>query len=168
MIPVETDLNKIRYWAQKREDQNFRFRTFLKGQDDHKIDRLAHQINKEVESHIDCTLCGNCCKELKMGLKTKEIDALTKIDHISREQFIGKYTEDDDFGDSVFMKDIPCKYLIDKKCSIYESRPEDCKSFPNIHKKKFISRTWGMIGNYGICPIVFNVMERLKIESGFR
>ncbi|MDR0866741.1 MAG: YkgJ family cysteine cluster protein [Candidatus Symbiothrix sp.] len=65
-------------------------------------------------------------------------------------------------------KDIPCRYLNGKICSIYEERPNECRSYPNTHKSGFISRTWGMIENYEICPIVFNVMEGLKYELRFR
>ena len=168
MIHLETDLVKIGRLGIKREDENFRFRSFLKGKDDHKVDQLVHLINKEVESQIDCTLCGNCCKELTASVKDAEIDTLAAIDQIPRELFITKYTDKNEFDSSLFLKDIPCKYLKDKKCSIYDSRPEDCRTFPNIYKKHFNSRLWGMVENYGICPIVFNVMERLKVEFGFR
>ena len=73
MVPLETDLSKISYWAQKREDQNYRFRTFLKGQSESKTDRLVHAINNEVKNQIDCTQCGNCCKVLRPSVKGKRL-----------------------------------------------------------------------------------------------
>jgi Fe-S-cluster containining protein len=168
MIPLETDIERIGHSGKRKEDQNFRFRSFLKGKDSHKVDRIVHGINKEIEDQIDCTLCGNCCKVLRPSVKNKEIETLAKIDQISPELFIDKYTEKEEFGNTLFLKDTPCKYLTDKKCSVYDSRPEDCRSFPHIHKKSFNSRTLSMIEFYRICPIVFNAMERLKIEVGFR
>jgi uncharacterized protein len=64
--------------SKKKENENYRFRTFLKGQHDAKVDKLVHRINKEVEAQIDCTLCGNCCKILIPSVKEKEIDTLAK------------------------------------------------------------------------------------------
>jgi len=167
MLPLETDLDRISFLSKKREAENFRFRAFLKGKDDYKIDLLVHVINKAVEGQIDCTLYGNCCKILRPCVTSNEIDTLSKIDQVSRELFIARFTEKEAYEEYLFLKDTPCKYLVSKKCSVYDSRPKDCKSFPHIHKKDFNSRTLSMVECYGICPIVFNVMELLKIEYGF-
>ena len=67
-----------------------------------------------------------------------------------------------DFDNDRYLKATPCKYLKDKKCSIYGDRPEDCRSFPHTHKTGFTQRTFGLIDNYSICPIVFNLFEQLK------
>jgi hypothetical protein len=168
MTPIELDIEKIDYLSKRKEKENLRFRTFLKGQNDAKVDSIVHRLNKEVESQIDCTECGNCCKTLRPCVTNKEIETLIKIDKVSREYFIENFTERDDLEDIKYLKDTPCKYLSGKKCSIYDVRPMDCISYPNIHKSSFNSRTLGMIENYGICPIVFNVLERLKIEFNFK
>lgn len=39
---------------------------------------------------------------------------------------------------------------------------ENCISYPHLHKKDFTSRLIGVIENCSVCPIVFNVYERLK------
>jgi uncharacterized protein len=168
MIHLEIDTDKISQISKKKENENYRFRTFLKGQHDAKVDKLVHRINKEVEAQIDCTLCGNCCKILRPSVTDKEIDTLAKIDDLSREAFIEKFTEREAFESQPYLKDTPCKYLLGKKCSVYDSRPGDCKSFPHIHKSSFNSRTLSMIEYHAICPIVFNVLERLKAEFRFR
>jgi hypothetical protein len=56
MIHLETDLAKIGRLGVKREDENFRFRSFLKGKDGHKVDQLIHRINKEIVSHFQIFL----------------------------------------------------------------------------------------------------------------
>ncbi|MFQ5576558.1 MAG: YkgJ family cysteine cluster protein [Anaerolineae bacterium] len=61
-------------------------------------------------------------------------------------------------------KGVPCPFLKDDLCSNYECRPTDCRSYPHLHKDGFVSRLWGVVANYSICPIVFNVYERLKAE----
>ena len=46
----------------------------------------------------------------------------------------------------------------------YEVRPEDCRSYPHIWKNGFATRLMGVLNNYSICSIVFNVYEQLKSE----
>jgi len=61
-------------------------------------------------------------------------------------------------------KELPCPFLKDDRCSNYDYRPKDCRSYPHLHKKDFRSRLWGVVENYSMCPIVFNVYERLQME----
>lgn len=168
MIPLETNLEKIARLSVKNEKENFRFRTYLKMQDSEDVDRIVHLISKEVTEQIDCTACANCCIKLHTNLNDREINTLAKIENLSKEDFIAANLEMDDPLDGYFLKEMPCKYLKDKKCSIYEDRPGECRSYPNTDKDDFSSRTFGMINNYEICPIVFNVYERLKLEMGFK
>ncbi|MFH1965187.1 MAG: hypothetical protein ABIJ42_06545, partial [Acidobacteriota bacterium] len=46
----------------------------------------------------------------------------------------------------------------------YSARPEDCRSYPHLHKKKFVFRVSGVFSNCSRCPIVYNVYELLKDE----
>jgi Fe-S-cluster containining protein len=73
---------------------------------------------------------------------------------------------DDPSGRFEFNK-VPCPFLADNQCTNYAYRPENCRSYPHLHKKDFVSRLFGVIDNYEICPIVFHVVEQLKIELGF-
>ena len=40
---LETDLLKIEYLASIREDENYRFRAFLKGKDSVQVDTIVHR-----------------------------------------------------------------------------------------------------------------------------
>jgi hypothetical protein len=51
-----------------------------------------------------------------------------------------------------------------KLCSIYDNRPEVCRSFPQLEKPLFTSRLMGVIDNLAICPIAFNAYEELKTK----
>ena len=164
---LETNLLKIRHLASVREDENYRFRKFLKGKDGDKIDHKVHRLHDEITRQIDCSLCGNCCSQLKPELYQEDIEVLARLENITPECYQDNYCEEADFGD-IFLKTIPCRYLEDKKCSIYENRPEECRFFPYTGKEEFISRLFTMISLYEICPIVFNLMERLKDEVWFR
>lgn len=63
-------------------------------------------------------------------------------------------------------REMPCPFLLNNRCSNYQNRPGQCRAYPYLHKKDFTSRLLGVIDNYSICPIVFNVLELLK--SNFR
>ena len=161
------DLKKIKQLGKERERENFKFRSFLKGQNSEKIDRIVHELNKYYSSKIDCTECGNCCIELQALINKNDLEKLTSGLEISDSELKEKYTEVDEDGD-LYFKHKPCSFLRDKKCEIYNFRPAECESYPHLHKEKFIGRLFGVIDNYSICPIVFNVYEDLKIELKFK
>ena len=163
---IELDLAKIERLGNIREIENIKFRTFLKQQDPDKIDHIVHELNRVISEQIDCTTCGNCCKKLKPCIIERDIERLSNRLNITKEQVIDQYTETDD--GELYFKDLPCTFLNENKCLIYNDRPEDCRSFPHLHKEFFTSRLWDVINNYSICPIVFNVFERLKTELNFR
>jgi Fe-S-cluster containining protein len=158
---MEIDLEKIKKFAEKREDENWEFRTFLKGYDGRNLDSMVHKLVQKYSDSIDCTACGNCCIEIQPILKKNDINALSKSLNISPIQFKKEYVQKDKDGDDVFTQ-LPCPFLSDNKCSHYDSRPSACKSFPHIHKKHFTARLIGVMHNYSVCPIVFNVYEELK------
>jgi len=158
---METDLVKIKIFSQEREDENWYFRTFLKGYDIKNLDSVVRKLFEQVSEAIDCTACGNCCRKIRPTVREKDIKKLSKSLNITPDQFVTKYVDKDEDGDNI-LNQLPCPFLKDNKCSHYESRPEDCKSYPYLHKKDFVFRLIGVVNNYSICPIVFNVYEALK------
>jgi len=163
---IELDLDKIRKYGQTREEENFEFRAFLKWQDPDEVDRIVHELNREVSERIDCTTCGNCCKSLQPSVTEQDVEKISKRLQIPTEQVKNDFTETED-GEQ-FFKHLPCSFLSEKKCTVYEDRPETCRSFPHLHKDDFTSRLFKVIANYSVCPIVFNVFERLKKEFHFK
>jgi Fe-S-cluster containining protein len=160
---METDINKIKKLAKGKEDENWRFRTFLKAYDIKNLDSIFHKLFKQISEEIDCTTCGNCCKEIKPSVKKIDIEKLSKSLNITTDKFITNYVEKDEDGENV-LKQIPCPFLSENKCTQYGSRPVDCASYPHLHKKDFVFRLVGVVNNYSICPIVFNVYEALKTK----
>ena len=158
---METDLITIKNLSKVREDENWHFRTFLKNYDIKHLDSIVHEIFKQVSEAIDCASCGNCCKEMHPILKKKDIYKLSKSLNITPDQFIAEYVNKDEDGERI-LSQLPCPFLKDNKCTQYDSRPADCASYPHVHKKDFVFRLIGVVNNYSICPIVFNVYEVLK------
>lgn len=168
MKQLEFDIEKIASVGEQKQEENFDFRIFLKGQDFKNVDRIVYRINEQIISQIDCLKCGNCCKSLRPRLTESEIDKLSRIENLAQSDYVTRFVEIDSFEGIKYLKETPCKYLKNKSCSIYNKRPEDCKSYPHTQKTEFITRTLGMIENYGICPIVFNLFEQLKEELGYK
>ncbi len=163
---METDLNKIRKLSIEKEDENWRFRAFLKRCHipPEEIDSIVHRLYRKISSQIDCKTCANCCKEIQPVLDRKDIEKFSKCLGIPVAQFKTQYLIKDNDSEDYLFNEKPCPFLKANLCSYYASRPEACVSYPYLHKTDFTSRLINVIGNYSICPIVFNVYEYLKDE----
>ena len=60
------------------------------------------------------------------------------------------------------------KFLKENKCTVYEFRFEGCKEFPAMHLPRFKERLFTTFMNYARCPIIFNIIEQLKVETNFK
>jgi hypothetical protein len=162
---MEINLNKIKQMAKKKENENWKYRTFIKGYENtEKLDSIVHRLNKEISSKIDCTTCANCCKAIQPTFTQKDITKIANHLELIPSQFIEQYLVPDVFGDDFSPKESPCPFLKNNTCSIYDEQPDSCRYYPHLHKNDFAYRMMGIIANYEVCPIVFNVFERLKKE----
>ena len=167
------DLVQIRKQAERKEDENWKFREFLKFHCDlepEEIDERVFAATRRVWAGIDCTKCANCCREVKPTFSHAEVDRVARRLDLTREQVIEKYLERSEPGDDNpwRTRTTPCPFLKDNLCSIYEDRPGDCSGYPYLYKPEFTGRTMAMIERTFTCPIVYEVMEQLKKSLGFR
>ncbi len=160
-MPLVTDLTKIKQIAEEKQAENDLFRDFLKQQDDEAIDSMVHTLTETITPQIDCTQCGNCCKSLMINITKEETDQLASHLQISETQLIDQYIEQSEQGQMI-INTIPCHFLKETSCSIYEHRFTECREFPHLHKPHFTGRLFGTMQYYEICPIIFNVVEKLK------
>jgi hypothetical protein len=107
---IETNLSKIKQFADIRENENIRFRTFLKGKDGKKIDSIVHRLHKEITAEIDCTACASCCCCLTPNVSKADIDILARLENISPEKFQVGYCETDERNEN--SRDLFCFYLL--------------------------------------------------------
>ncbi len=129
-----------------------------------KLDKLIHHLHGEVSDEIDCLECGNCCRSLGPMISEKDIDNISKNMRIKPSDFIDKFLRRDEDGDFVFQQ-MPCPFLGgDNYCSIYENRPTACREYPHTDRSKFYQIYGLTIKNAHICPIAFEVLERLMKE----
>ena len=158
---LETDLNKIAAFSAQHENENDRFKLFVKERKGDQIDSNVYQLNEKVAAQIDCTKCGNCCKSLMVLISDAEADNLSVHLGHTRKKFDNDYLEKGTNG-LMIMNRMPCPFLAEKKCSIYEHRFEGCKEFPALHLPNFKNRLFTTFMHYERCPIIFNVVEQLK------
>ncbi|MEJ7625906.1 MAG: YkgJ family cysteine cluster protein [Ferruginibacter sp.] len=161
------DRETIAYYSKEREDENDAFREFLFYRDGVETDKYVHDLNKNISTLIDCTSCGACCKNLMINVEEGEIKPVA--DHIGINETIFKenFVEESQ-GGNMIMNTIPCHFLEDSKCRVYENRFNECREFPHLHKSNFKGRLFATLMHYGMCPIIFNVVEELKIKTGFK
>ena len=166
------DLVQIRQQAERKEDENWRFRAFLKTQcnlEPDEIDSRVFAATRRVWAGIDCTKCANCCRKVKPGFSEEEVDRLAHRLGMTRPRFIETYLERSEAGCETpwTTRTLPCPFLKDNLCSVYEDRPADCSGYPYLYKPDFVFRTMGMIERTFTCPIVYEVLEELKKSLGF-
>jgi Fe-S-cluster containining protein len=166
------DLVQIRELTREKEDENWRFRRFLKSQcrlPSREIDRRVSEITQRVWAGIDCTACANCCRHVHPSFSEQDVTRLAVRLGVKRRDLIEKYLEpaDPDCDFPWQTRTLPCPFLEGNLCSIYEDRPADCRGYPYLDKPDFVSRTLGMIDRTSTCPIVFEVFEDLKESLRF-
>src|SRR5882762_5195962 len=157
---IETDLLGIQRLSQERDDENWEFRSWLKQNAPHNIDGIVKALSQKYLSLIDCTQRANCCRSLQTEFKKSELHAIAKTLGQSMEAFEKQFMSEG-------MVNPLCPMLDGKLCSIYEIRPEVCRSFPHLEQPGFTTRLTGVIDNVAICPIAFNAFEELKTKLGW-
>ncbi len=164
MALLETDLDRIKRLAERKSEENWQFRSYLKNinMKQQKLDSLVHGIYEEVSSQIDCTKCANCCKVMYPVLKKMDIKRFAGGINLSMDKFKKQFLSQGETKSEFYFNEKPCPFLKDNLCKNYEFRPNDCESYPHLHKDGFVMRLMGVVENYSICPIVFNVYEILK------
>ena len=81
--------DKVRIEAKKKEDENFKFRSFLKGHaDEEELDEQFLRLHKELFADYDCSKCRNCCKMYKGSIPEEDLEKDAEYLGITVEQFI--------------------------------------------------------------------------------
>lgn len=165
-MKIETDIKKIEDLTRHNDDDDRRYRSLLRACDltTEEIDAIAQRHYGEVSGQIDCRDCGNCCKVFRPLLKARDVDRLAERLKMPRADFIEEYLVSYENGKVHAYKLTPCPFLVDNACTVYSDRPDACRSYPGLHRKGFVSRLSLAFASCSICPIVYNVYERVKRE----
>ena len=155
--------------AAEREEENMRFRTFLlEHADEEELDKQFLALHHELFAWYDCCQCNNCCHGYVIALEEDEIEAIAAAHGVSKQEFARQYLVYTIEGYCVKATDKRCCFLKeDGKCAIQGYKPAECTEFPFTHRPKRLSNMLGMVKFAKECPILIEILERLKTIYGF-
>jgi Fe-S-cluster containining protein len=98
--------------------------------------------------------CGRCCTNhgdyAYVYLEETDLHRLRRYFGLNREQFLERYTTVDD-GFVVLRMDRPaCPFLEGSRCTVYEARPVQCRTFPFWEEHLRSRKAWN--GTEKFCP----------------
>ncbi len=164
-----TDLVQIRRLEQQQRGENAKFRAYLRNH--RHSDRRLRRFGEQIEAEIDCTACANCCRVTEVGITEKDIEKLAKFVGTTEIEFVDQFTALDASGARILKRNEGgCVFLEGNLCSVYQARPVNCANFPHVVRGSgsISSRMWEFLDRVGYCPIVYNWMETVKEDIGFR
>jgi uncharacterized protein len=166
-LKITTTLADIAAAAQEKEAENQAFRTFLQSKDTDDIDQLVRELDAIITPQIDCTTCGNCCSSLMINVTPDEVTRLAGHLNKTEAEVKEEYIETGANNSLMIINTIPCHFLKNRCCTIYEQRFTECREFPGLHQPQFTKRLFAMLAHYGRCLIIYNVMEEMKKRLEF-
>ena len=158
------DLFQHKERVEKKRKENSIFFKRLKKEKPKVLDKLIHPIHEDVFANTDCLKCANCCKTTSPLFTDKDIQRISRYLKIRPSEFVDRYLRIDEDSDYV-LQSVPCFFLSeDNYCSIYEVRPKACKEYPHTDRIKQYQLLKLTEKNIDICPAVYEIIERLKLE----
>ena len=164
LIKIE-DLERL---ALEKEDENYRFRRFLKNHaDEEELDKQFKRLHEKYFKLYDCSKCRNCCKKLGISMNEEELNKICDYLHLDK----GSYVEEnlnEKYGEYSF-KNTKCQFLNeDNSCMVSSCLPITCKEFPYTNKPERLFSLLNIVANAKVCPVIYEILEELKKEYHFR
>jgi Fe-S-cluster containining protein len=161
------DPEYIRDCSVRLHNDNERFRHYLLRFSAAELDHSFADASRSVSPRIDCTACAACCRGLEPELSQNEFDSLGgRADGHTAPGFL--IVKEPDTGSEHYFLSSPCKFLVANRCSIYEKRPSACSGYPHLEQQGIRFRLRTVFAQSTRCPIVFHVIEQLKLTTGFK
>jgi uncharacterized protein len=154
--------SEVKAAFKKVEDENYSFRTYLKNHAD--LDELDEQfsaLHNELFQNYDCGRCRNCCREYSACFEENELSPVAAFLGITETEFKFKYINEE-FGEYQLYARLCCFLNKDGGCSIEACKPLNCRDYPFTNKPKRLLGLTGIIKSAEICPVVYEMIERLK------
>lgn len=118
---------------------------------------MLKQVNEEEAWYSEgvrfqCTGCGACCTGSPgfVWVDEEEIEEMAAFLNLSLQEFVAKYIRrvEDRFSLRELMPNYDCVFLKEKKCTIYEARPRQCRTFPFWPKILESKESWEQAASY--------------------
>ncbi len=160
---IKINLSQHKDFVRKLKKENKKFFSKLIKKTPKSIHDTINNLHYEVFEEIDCLACANCCKTTPPIITDRDINRLAKHLKMKQGDFVQKYIIIDSDGDYIF-KTTPCVFLDEENyCKIYEVRPKACREYPHTDANKISLKL--MEKNIAVCPAVFEITERLKMNN---
>jgi len=162
-VVTKDNVQKLALDAKAENEQFFKR---LKKRMPGNLDEIVQDLHEQAFASFDCLTCANCCSSISPMISDKDVDRLSKPLRLRPSQIIELYMHLDEDHDYVF-NHAPCPFLMaDNYCSVYEYRPKACREYPHTDRRRFGQLLNITLKNCEICPIVFMVVEGLKVKLG--
>lgn len=160
---------KVKFMAKKKENENIRFRSYLKNHADEKeLDEQFFRLHNELFEGYDCNRCRNCCKMFYGDIPEEDIQKDAEYLKMSKEQFVDIFLQKDEMNGEFRTKHKPCDFLQENgECKLGECRPENCKKYPYTNQPERLWSLYSVLEAVEVCPVAFEIYEELKSEYGF-
>lgn len=156
------DLAHHKELVNMKRKENKKFFKRLKKVKPKLLDKIIHRVHHQVFESTDCLKCSNCCITTGPLFTDKDIQRISKYLKLRPSEFVDRYLRIDEDNDYV-LQSVPCAFLAeDNYCSIYEVRPKACREFPHTDRIKQSQLLKITEKNIGVCPAVFEIIEKLK------
>lgn len=161
---------KVKFEARKKERENLEFRTFLKcNADEKELDEQFAKLHRELFAGYDCSRCRNCCKMYHGSIPIEDVESAALYLGLTAMEFIEQYLDGKDSDGNYQTKQKPCDFLqADGSCKLSECRPESCKKYPYTDQPERLQSLYSVLDTVAVCPVAFEICERLKKEYGFK
>lgn len=161
---------KVKFTAKKKLNENMKFCMFLKcNADESELDQQFLRLHNELFANYDCSRCRNCCKMYSGTVPEKDLERDALYLNMSKEEFLDKYLVKQDFSEDYQTKHKPCDFLeTNGECRLGECKPENCRKYPYTDQPERLQSLYSVLDAVEVCPIAFEIYERLKQEYGFR
>lgn len=162
--------DEVAKMALQKENQNLKFRIFLKNHaDEADLDARFLRLHSEIFEHYDCSKCRNCCTEYSAEIPIWDIEKDAAYLDLSTDVFIDTYLTKDNSGMAYITKHKPCDFLKDNgECLLGDCKPESCVNYPYTNQPERLLSLLTFMENVKICPVAYEICERLKREYNFK
>ena len=149
---------KLKEIAHRYADENFKFRKFLRNRaDPDELDAHFAALHNELFADYDCCQCHNCCELYSVELTDEDAERIAAFLGLSKEALLQKY------ADAGLEIKPPCPFLErDGKCRVQPCKPEECRGYPYTDQPDRIASLYGVMDFAEVCPVVFEIVQRLK------
>lgn len=162
--------DKVQSEAKKKENENMKFRTFLKcNANPEKLDRQFARLHSELFANYDCSKCRNCCKMYYGSIPENELEKAASHLKMTVKELIDTYLIEEKVEQTYSTKHIPCDFLEkDGSCMLGDTKPENCKKYPYTDQPDRLASMYTVLEAVEVCPVAFEILEQLKKEYRFR